>query len=139
MDHFTFDHLDNKPDSLAEAFAKSDPNWVLTQGRPLMSSYRKTDYQNPEGFIATLGSDPGGISAGDRGIRDRPEDGLQRRCKWPPTPAEVVEACAAEIGWRTKIAQNSGLSPVPKLPPPIQRRGSDEMIVQKIRPAELGR
>ena len=119
MDHLTFDHLDNKPVVASpKPSPKCDPGWVLTRIDLLMSSYRKTDYQNPEGFIATLGAILEDYPSEIVEYVPDPKTGLQRRCKWPPTPAEVVEACAAEIAWRTKIAQNSGLSPVPRLPRP---------------------
>ena len=118
MDHLNFDHLDNKPVASPKPSPKCDPAWILTRIDLLMSSYRKTDYQNPEGFIATLGAILEDYPPEIVEFVTDPKTGIQRRCKWPPTPAEIVEACAAEISWRTKIAQNSNLSPVPKLPPP---------------------
>ena len=118
MDHFGFIPDANPAEVSAKPSPKCDPGWVLTRIDLLMSSYRKTDYQNPEGFIATLGAILEDYSPEIVEYVTDPKTGLQRRCKWPPTPAEVVEACAAEIAWRAKIAQNSGLSPVPRLPRP---------------------
>lgn len=118
MDHFTFDHLDNRPSEAASQTPspKSEVGFVISRIELLMSAYRISDYQNPEGFIATMVSiledyPPEIVSH----VTD-PKTGIQRRSKWPPTPAEIVEACATEIAWRTKIVQNSTLTPVPRLP-----------------------
>ena len=120
MDHLNFDHLDNKASETPspKPSPKSDPNWVVGRVDLLMSSYRMNDYQNPKGFLLTLCSILEEYPPEIVEYVTNPKTGLQRRCKWPPTPAEIVEACAAEISWRTKIAQNSNLLPVPKLPPP---------------------
>jgi hypothetical protein len=132
MDHLTFDHLDNKLAASPRPSPKCDPAWILKRIDLLMSSYRKTDYLNLEGFIATMGSILEDYPQAIVEYITDPKTGLQRRCKWPPTPAEVVEACAAEIAWRTKIAQNSGLSPVPRLPAPrFSAEDSYEMMFKK--------
>lgn len=118
MDHLTFDHLDNEPTLSPKPSIVCDPKWIVTRVEMLMASYRLADYHNPDGFLTTLCSI---LEAYPKEIVEYvtdPKTGLQRRCKWPPTPAEIVEACAAEIAWRTKIAQNSSLSPVLRLPRP---------------------
>lgn len=72
---------------------KSDSAWVLTRIQMLMSGYRRADYHDPEGFIVTMGAiledfDPAIVE-----FVTSPKTGIQRSCKWPPTTAEVVEAC----------------------------------------------
>lgn len=132
MEHFTFEHLDNKPAASPKPLPKSEVGFVISRVELLMGSYRKTDYQNPEAFIATLVAILEEYPPEIVAYVTDPKTGLQRRCKWPPTPAEVVEACAAEIGFRTKVAQNSGLSPVPKLPrPKFSAADSYEMMFAK--------
>lgn len=122
MDHFTFDHLDNKPSGTIASPKPSktlNASWVLARVKLLMASYRLDDYQNPEGFLATVATILAEYPQEIVEYVTDPRTGLQRRLKFPPSPAEVVEACAAEIGWRAKIAANSGLSVAPRLPPPM--------------------
>lgn len=112
MEHFKLDPQ-NLPSP--KLLPKSDSAWVLGRVALLMSSYRKADYHDPEGFIATLGAlleqyDPAIVEY----VTD-PLTGIQRRLKWPPSPAEVVEACVAEIQHREKVARYSNL------PPPLPR------------------
>lgn len=118
MDHFRLDVLDPKPEASPKPSPKSEVGFVITRIELLMGSYRKTDYQNPEAFIATLVAILEEYPPEIVEYVTDPKTGLQRRLKFPPTSAEVVEACAAEIAWRTKVAQNSSLSPVPRLPRP---------------------
>lgn len=97
---------------------KSDGGWVLGRVELLMSSYRKADYHDPVGFLATLGAiledyDPEIVEY----VTD-PKTGIQRRLKWPPSPAEIVEACVAEITHRAKVAKYSSLPPPLRLPKP---------------------
>jgi hypothetical protein len=121
MEHFTLDHLDNQQNETPspKPSPKSDPNWVVGRVDLLMSSYRMSDYQNPKGFLLTVCSILEEYPPEIVEYVTDPKTGIQRRSKWPPTPAEIVEACAAEIGWRAKIAMNSRLSPAPRLPPPM--------------------
>ena len=69
------------------------PEVVDQQMAILFSAYRKADYADPEGFVIQLGvilSDyPPDVV---RHVTD-PRTGIQRRLKWPPTIAEIVEAC----------------------------------------------
>lgn len=97
----------------------SNSAWVLSRVKLLMASYRKADYHDPDGFLATLGAileqyEPAIVEY----VTD-PLTGLQRRLKWPPSPAEVVEACVAEIAHREKVQRYSNLPPsLPQLPKP---------------------
>jgi hypothetical protein len=48
-----------------------------------------------------------------------PLTGIQRRLKFPPSPAEVVEACVAEIVHQDKVRKYSSMPPpLPRLPGP---------------------
>lgn len=119
MDHFDY-VPDNfpQPEASLKPLPKSEVGFVIARIELLMASYRKTDYQNPEGFIATLVAILEEYPPEIVEYVTDPKTGLQRRLKWPPTPAEVVEACGAEIAWRIKTARNSNLLPVPRLQPP---------------------
>ena len=99
MDHFGL-IPDNEPTISPTPSSGCNPNWTLGRVKLLMASYRLTDYQNPDGFLATLCSILEEYPPEIVEYVTDPKTGLQRRCKWPPTPAEIVEACAAEIGWR---------------------------------------
>lgn len=96
----------------------SDPNWVLGRVGLLMASYRKADYHDPEGFIATLGAILAQYEPEIVEYVTDPTTGIQRRCKWPPSPAEIVEACAAEIAHRAKVEKYSSMPPPLRLPKP---------------------
>ncbi len=69
------------------------PEVVGRQMDILFSAYRKADYADPEGFVTQLG-----IILSDyppevvRYVTD-PLTGIQRRLKWPPSIAEIIEAC----------------------------------------------
>lgn len=59
----------------------------------LFTSYRIDQYADPEGFKANIGAVLEGYS--DEVIVHvcDPRTGIQRRCKFPPTVSEIVEAC----------------------------------------------
>lgn len=116
MEHFKVD-----PSNLAspKPSTKSDPVWVLSRVQLLMSAYRKADYHDPEGFIATLGVILEQYPPEIVEYVTSPLTGIQRRLKFPPSPAEVVEACAAEIDHQVKVQRYSNLPPpLPRLPRP---------------------
>jgi hypothetical protein len=66
---------------------------VERQVHVLLSAYRRDDYADPEGFVLQLAvilSDyPPDVV---RYVTD-PLTGIQRRLKWPPSIAEIIEAC----------------------------------------------
>lgn len=126
-----FNHIpDNQPSSKPRP--KSDGEWVLGRVELLMSSYRKADYHDPMGFVATLAAileeyDPEIVEY----VTD-PKTGIQRRLKWPPSPAEIVEACVAEISHRAKVAKYSSMPPPLRLPKPkYSAADSYEEMVRK--------
>jgi hypothetical protein len=69
----------------------------LKQAEILFSAYRADQYANEEGFMASvalvLGQYPDDVIIY---ITD-PRTGLQRHSKWPPTVAEIIEACDARM------------------------------------------
>lgn len=62
----------------------------------LFSAYRRDEYADPDGFVAQLGLVLEGYDEATIIAVTDPRTGIQRRSKWPPTIAEVVEACEAE-------------------------------------------
>lgn len=62
----------------------------------LLSAYRRDDYADPDAFVAQLGAVLQGYSEAIIAHVTSPQTGLQRTCKFPPSIAEVVEACEQE-------------------------------------------
>jgi len=62
----------------------------------VFAAYRRDDFADPDTFLVQLGMVLERYS--DDVIRyvTHPATGIQRRCKFPPTIAEVAEACDAE-------------------------------------------
>lgn len=96
--------------------ANSKALLIARQAKVLLSAYRRDDLADPDGFVAQLGvvledyPDAVIIAVTD------PRTGLQRRSKWLPTIAEVVEACEAEqVAMATRERYAS-------LPPPVPYR-----------------
>lgn len=69
---------------------------IARQIRMLFSAYRRDEFADPEGFLAQIGVVFEGYSDEVILVVTSPKTGLQRRSKWPPSIAEVVEACDAE-------------------------------------------
>jgi hypothetical protein len=72
---------------------RCEPGWLSTKIRMLFSSYRLDQFPDPEAFMAQIGTvleqyDPQVVS-----IATSPLTGIQRKCKFPPSIAEVVEFC----------------------------------------------
>lgn len=101
---------------------------ILRQIGVLFSAYRTADYQNPEGFMASLG----------RALQEYPDEvilfvtspttGLQRTSKFPPTLTEVIEACdrrAAELKRQERFRNwGAGNDHTPMLEAPKEQRSS---------------
>lgn len=77
----------------------------------IFSAYRRDEFADPEGFVMQLGV-----------VLERYEDdvietvcsprtGVQRRCKFPPSIAEIVDACEAEA---TAIETRKRYAAIPK-------------------------
>ena len=83
---------------------------ISKQARMVLSAYRKDDFSDPEGFIAQLGVVLEGYTdAVIRAVTD-PRTGIQRRLKWPPSIAEMVEACDDEAARLETIGRYRNLS-----------------------------
>lgn len=94
-------------------------NLIARQARVLFSAYRRDEFADPDGYLIQLGAvleaytEETIISVTD------PRTGIQRTAKWPPSIAEVVEACEAETRRQNTIARYSALpAPLPRLPAP---------------------
>lgn len=87
----------------------------------LLSAYRRDDYADSAGFVTQLGAVFEGYSEGVIEHVTSPRTGLQRTCKFPPSVAEVVEACEREAAeqFRAKARQErfgGGSPPMAALP-----------------------
>ncbi len=89
----------------------------------LFSAYRADQYADPEGFKYSLGAILEGFA--DEVIRYvcDPRTGLQRRHKWPPTMAEIVEACEDHRDFLKRLRTERPRAPVAVLPPPPRPPG----------------
>lgn len=88
------------------SLGRADPRrsaWISALSLQVLSSYRRDDFANPDGFLVQLGMVLERYP--DAVIRDvtSPVTGIQRRCKFPPSIAEIVEACDAEVGRAERI------------------------------------
>jgi len=73
----------------------------------LLSAYRTDNYADPEGFIAQLGVvfERYGADVADAVTDPRNSSALQVKHKFPPSLAEVAEACEAEQQKRYRYAE----------------------------------
>lgn len=98
--------------------------WISALSRQVLSSYRRDDFADPDGFLVQLGMVLERYP--DAVIRDitSPLTGIQRRTKWPPSIAEVVEACDAEVARLARIAQASSYRTAPRAERAPQHRAN---------------
>ena len=95
--------------------------WILLQCRQILSAYRRDDFADPEGFILQL------LTVLERYPDDiivdvtNPTSGIQRQCKFPPSIAEIVEACDSHIARAERLR---------RLGPPIQPQRHERTIGQ---------
>ena len=85
----------------------------------LLSAYRKDEWADPESFVAQLGIVLGGYSDDVVNYVTDPRTGIQRSSKWPPSIAEVVDACeqrksaldkqAEYDAWKAKVERSNEL------------------------------
>ncbi len=99
----------------------------------LFSCYRQDQFQDPEGFLASLGlvleQYPDEVI---KHVTD-PRTGIQRRSKWPPSIAEIVEACdecAAGIKRRERFANWGHNDPLAIEGPPVKKLTEAEMVAK---------
>lgn len=85
----------------------------------LFSAYRKDDFADPEGFVAQLGAILENYSEDVILYVTSPHTGVQRTIKWPPSIAEVIEACSARERHLDIISRpERKVLPPPKEPTP---------------------
>src|SRR4051812_28055790 len=81
------------------------PKLVADRIQILFSAFRRDDFANPEGFVTQLG-----VVLSDypeeviRYVTD-PRTGLQRKLKFPPSIAEVIEACDRHVDYLRRIEE----------------------------------
>lgn len=94
----------------------------------LFSAYRKADYADVDGFMAQLGAV---LSAYPKQVVvhvTSPLTGIQRRLKFPPTIAEIVEACEeVYVPIRRAMGREQARRDAARaLPGPFRRRTAEE-------------
>lgn len=72
---------------------KCDPGWLADKIKILFSSYRLDQYPEPKSFLAQVGMVLEQYDAAIVAHVTSPLTGIQRKCKFPPSIAEVVEEC----------------------------------------------
>jgi hypothetical protein len=79
--------------------------WVGSRAQMVFGAYRRDDFADPENFSVQLGMI---LERYDDQVIEHvtsPLTGIQRKCKFPPSIAEIVEACDAEHRSRTYAAK----------------------------------
>lgn len=109
---------------------------IIRQAKVLFSAYRRDEFADPEGFVAQLGVVLQQYHENVIMHVTGPLTGLQRRCKQPPSIAEVVADCDAETARLEKIKRFQAMGTVQKsLPPPVTTISNfDEMCAKHGRP-----
>ena len=101
--------------------------------RIIFSGYRADQFSDPEGYIDSLnlvlGQYPNDVI---KYVSD-PRTGVQRGCKWPPTIAEIIEACEKRIAELARLhrLQNWGKSDAPAIEAPREERPTLEEMKEK--------
>jgi hypothetical protein len=79
--------------------------------RMIFSAYRRDEFADPDGFVMQLGAVLEKYEDAVIQYVCDPRTGIQRRCKFPPSIAEMVEACEAEA---TSIETRRRYAAIPK-------------------------
>lgn len=118
MDHFGYIPELKAPSQ--QQPTELDKSWVLSRIEIILAGYRKADYQNPEAFVMQAAMNLMRFPKEVIEYVSAPTTGIQTRSKWPPSLAEIVEACVAEQSWCEKVARYSAMGPkaMKALPPP---------------------
>lgn len=77
--------------------SRASEETITNQIQMLFASYRRADYDDPDGFIASMGMVLSQYPEDVVIYVTRPETGIQRRIKFPPTIPEIVEACDQRV------------------------------------------
>ena len=91
---------------------------VTRSARAIFSCYRRDDFADAEGFLLQLGTVFDRYPAEVVEAVSSPLTGIQRRAKFPPTIAEIVEACEAEAARLARIAELGKRKTGPRQPRP---------------------
>lgn len=75
----------------------------MQQIQMLFVSYRRADYADPDGFIASLAIVLAQYPEEVVIYVTHPETGIQRTIKFPPTIPEVVEACDNRVAYLARM------------------------------------
>jgi hypothetical protein len=113
MEHINLDLEESRPQP-----KPLDGAWVADRIRLVFSAYRKDEWSDPEGFVVQLGMN---LERFPKEVIEHvtdPRTGIQTRNKWPPSLAEFIEACWAELDHRKKVAKYTAFPTVEKLPAP---------------------
>ena len=101
-----------------------DKSWVLSRIEMIMAGYRKADYHSPEAFMMQVAMNLMKYPKDIIEYVSAPTTGIQTRSQWPPSLAEIVNACIAEQTHREKIARYTAMGPaLPRLPKPPKGSG----------------
>ncbi len=119
---------------LTKTSRKCEPGWLSIKIRMLFGSYRLDQYPDPDGFLAIAGTvleqyDPQIVA-----IVTSPLTGIQRKCKFPPTIAELVEECdrvKQELADTERRRHAPKGTPVRASPPPIDPDRTYEAMFKK--------
>ena len=118
MDHFGYIPDNPSPPSQPQQ-TEFDNEWLLSRIEMILAGYRKADYHNPEGFMTQVAMNLMKFPKEVIEYVSAPETGIQTRLQWPPSLAEILDACTAEQNHREKVARYSAMGPIAKrLPPP---------------------
>lgn len=112
MEHFKLDDLIPCPKP-SPAF---DEIWLTGRIEQMLSAFRKTDYRDPKAFVTQVAMNLALYPMEVVEYVTSPTTGIQTRLQWPPSLAEIVEACRAEKVHREKVAKYANM--LPALPPP---------------------
>lgn len=102
------------PPSTARENGLARADWITSRSSILFSAYRRDDFADPNGFLAQLNVVLEGYSDAVVNEITSPKTGLQRRSKFIPTIAEVVEACDAEMARLERIRRLSEWKTAPR-------------------------
>lgn len=88
---------------------------ITRQAKMIFSAYRRDEFADPDGFVLQLGLVLERYADTVIQTVTDPRTGIQRRSKFPPSIAEVVEACEAEA---TAIETRKRYAAIP---PPVRK------------------
>jgi hypothetical protein len=100
---------------------------ILERSKILFSAYRADQYANEEGFMASVAMVLGQYSDDVIVFITDPRTGVQRHSKWPPTIAEIIEACDKRMQHIAKLGPRKKAEPLALGPPNEERPTLDEL------------